>query len=206
MPHLPLSVPKSRAIEFAKRYELLRAWLDRVQLKRCTTILDRYIEHVVGGVILDIGAGTGHTTALLLERGFEAVAVDVVHASLFDDIPFVLYDGAGLPFANDCGDTAILQTVLHHVSEPDVPLSEAARVARRVILVEDVVRGRVHRWVTFVLDAVLNLEFRGHPHTNKTDEEWSSTFERLGLQLVARSETWWAMSIWQVTYVLDRKD
>jgi hypothetical protein len=73
--------------------------------------------------------------------------------------------------------------VLHHAPNPEAVLQEAARVAKRVIITEDVYYNIVHKYATFFMDSLLNLEFIGHPHSNKTDAQWREVFQKAGLRL-----------------------
>lgn len=135
-----------------------------------------------GEKIIDIGAGLCDITILLQQAGYDIIGLDIANLSCTALQP-VLYDGTTIPFEDDAFDTALLLTVLHHTSDPAAVLREAARVARRVVIIEDIYYNRPHKYVTFLLDSLLNLEFFGHPHTNKTDPQWRGTFRRLGLRI-----------------------
>ena len=192
------------AVGFLRRRPRLRRWVYDVQRARCAEMLARVAGTLGDGPFLDLGAGTCNTTELLRERGLEATALDVVDQSFIEGITPVLYDGRDLPFPDDAFETALIFTVLHHAVDPDRVLAEARRVARRVIVIEDVVRGRLHGATTKAWDSVMNLEFKGHPHSNRTDDGWLRAFADAGLQLVERQECWSALVMWQVTYVLER--
>ncbi|MFW6252958.1 MAG: hypothetical protein ACOC4F_03410 [bacterium] len=62
-------------------------------------------------------------------------------------------------------------------------LREAARVAKRIIVIEDVYTNAAQKHLTFFTDSVFHLEFRGHTHSNRTDTEWRKAFVDLGLKL-----------------------
>ncbi len=146
-----------------------------------------HIEHLLpdAGNILDIGSGRGVVTRVLRERGFEVTPLDVRDRSTEPALSPVVYDGTAIPFPDKAFDCALLLTVLHHTPDPDAVLREAARVARRIIIIEDVYTNTLQKYLTFFTDSLFNLEFRGHPHSNRTDAEWRRSFERLGLTLVA---------------------
>jgi SAM-dependent methyltransferase len=192
------------AIGFLRARPLLRRWVYGVQRARCAEMLGRVGEDLGEGPFLDLGAGTCNTTELLRERGLEVTPVDVADLSFIEGITPVLYDGRVLPFDDDAFETALILTVLHHAREPDRVLAEARRVARRVIVIEDVVRGRLHTSATKAWDSLMNLEFAGHPHSNRSDAAWRRAFEAAGLRLVERHARWSALIMWQVTYVLER--
>lgn len=191
-------------IGLLQRRPSLQRWVYAVQRARCAEMLGRF-DHALGeGPILDVGAGTCNTTELLREGGREATALDVVDMSFIEGITPALYDGRRFPFDDGAFETALILTVLHHAHDPDQVLAEARRVARRVIVIEDVVRGRLHAAATKAWDSLMNLEFRGHPHTNRTDEAWLRAFDAAGLRLVDRQDLWSFLIMWQVTYVLER--
>lgn len=144
-----------------------------------------HIDHLLPdtGSILDIGSGRGVVTSVLRERGFAVTPLDVRNRSQEPALSPVVYDGTAIPFPDNAFDCALLLTVLHHTPDPDAVLREAVRVARRIIIIEDVYTNTLQKHTTFFTDSLFNLEFRGHPHSNRTDTEWRQTFERLGLTL-----------------------
>ena len=95
----------------------------------------------------------------------------------------MVYDGVTIPFNDLQFDWVLIAYVLHHANDPDSILAEAAGVGKRVMVLEDVVTGRFHHWVTSVLDSIMNLEFFNHPHHNRTDAEWERSFKRVGMNV-----------------------
>ncbi len=75
----------------------------------------------------------------------------------------VIYDGPKLPWPDNHFDAVLLLTVLHHVADPESVLREACRVGGRIIIIEDVYATRAQKRLTFLLDSLFNLDFRGHP-------------------------------------------
>lgn len=134
--------------------------------------------------ILDIGTGNGGLVLELRKAGLDIETVDVKDISFFEEVTPIVYDGSKLPFADASFDTVTIITVLHHTPDPDQILREALRVARKkIVIMEDVYRNLVQKHLTFFTDSLVNLEFAGHPHTNRTDAEWKATFEKMGLHL-----------------------
>jgi SAM-dependent methyltransferase len=134
--------------------------------------------------ILDVGCGTGNVCELLQERGCHPTPLDVQDLSFVDGIDPVLFDGVRFPFPDDSFDVALIMAVLHHTPDPLETLRESRRVARRLIVIEDVYDSTLHKIVTQAADSVFNLELWGHPHNNKTDLEWRQTFKEVGLRLL----------------------
>jgi ubiquinone/menaquinone biosynthesis C-methylase UbiE len=137
-----------------------------------------------GDIVLDIGAGTCNFSELLKKRGFEVTAVDVCDLSFVDDVRPVIFDGDTLPFGDQAFDIAVLIHVLHHATDPERLLAEAARTSRRIVIVEDIITNPIQKYITCYADSLLNLEFHGHPHSNRSDSEWQQLCERLGLRLL----------------------
>ena len=164
-------------VRWLGRRSLSRHLIYQAQRQRCADLLLKIGDAISpDDVVLDLGAGTGNMTELLREEEYDVTPVDVTDISYIDDVKPVIYDGQQLPYADDTFDVALLVTVLHHAHHPDQVLREARRVARRVIVIEDVTRGRVHEWITKVWDSILNLEFIGHPHENDSDQGWRARF------------------------------
>jgi ubiquinone/menaquinone biosynthesis C-methylase UbiE len=140
-----------------------------------------------GERIVDIGSGTCNVALLLRDRGYTVMPLDVADLSFSPRMHPVLYDGQHMPFKDKEFETALLSTVLHHIpaAQHDIVLHEAARVAKRIIIIEDVHSSRTHKYVTMFMDSLFNLEFFGHPHSNKSDTEWRAVFKRHGLKLTA---------------------
>ncbi|MEM9169592.1 MAG: methyltransferase domain-containing protein [Pseudomonadota bacterium] len=154
--------------------------------------------------LLEIGSGPGSVLAALRARGRVVTAVDVADGAYTERLRATLYDGTTLPFAADAFDAALLLTTLHHTHDPLGVLREAARVAPRVLVVEDVYRSAFQRRLTKIADAVTNLEFRGHPHNNKDDAGWRAAFNDLGLVVRHADEKPYVGAFLQALYVLER--
>ncbi len=133
--------------------------------------------------ILDIGCGTCHVAKGLTEKGYKVVSLDVKDSGFFSSIKPIVYDGRVMPFSDKEFDTAILICLLHHTPYPEEILKEAGRVAKKLVVMEDIYTNILNKYFTFAIDSVLNFEFIGHPHTNKTDEEWKRIFTDLGFKL-----------------------
>lgn len=88
--------------------------------------------------ILDLGCGTGNYTKIFLEQGHRSTPVDVVDLSFSPNVQPIIYDGKTLPFKDQSFDLCYICTVLHHATNPEQIIKEAARVAKQIIIVEDV--------------------------------------------------------------------
>ena len=136
------------------------------------------------GRVLDIGTGTGHVAEAIGATGLTIVGCDVVDLRMAV-VRFVLYDGGALPFRSNGFDAVLLVTVLHHVpaAQHNLLLAEALRVLRvggRLVVFEDTYRTGFERSLTAWQDSAMNLEFVGHPHSNRQLTEWRSLLGALG--------------------------
>jgi SAM-dependent methyltransferase len=148
------------------------------------------VPHVSGRRLLDLGAGEGWVAAAL--RGLTLAwtcSVDVGPFHLGRG-PYVLYDGATLPFRRGTFDTTLLSLVLHHCEAPEAVFDEAVRVTRsRLLIVESVYRSVHERFWLDLLDGRLNRYRHGGamsmPLAFRRPEEWRALFESRGLRLIA---------------------
>ena len=153
--------------------------------------------------LIEIGSGPGSVLAVLAERGLSATPLDIADSSFNDGFRPTLYDGKRMPFEDRAFDAALLLTMLHHTPDPDAILREAARIARRLIIVEDVYSGPLQRYLTYCADSLINLEVFGHPHTNRDDVGWRATFDTHGLKLIHTSQKPYGGLFRQALYVVD---
>lgn len=165
-------------------------WIARRRAQRLVERLRPWLP--AEGWVLDIGAGTGHIAEAVERRGLDAVACDIVDLN-FVKLPFVLADGARLPFASTVFDAALLITMLHHVPGGlhEAFLREALRVLKpggRLLLMEDVYHGPLERKAVHWMDSLMNAEFAGHPHSNRSLSEWMALLGGLGLVPIHSSE------------------
>ena len=153
--------------------------------------------------ILDIGTGNGALAHLIAKEGHSITTLDVKPKCIFDNLENHLYDGGVFPFPDSAFSTSLLITMLHHTRDPEHILREAIRVSNRLIVMEDVYSNRFQQYLTYFADKVVNAEFIGHPHTNKSDSDWKACFESLGLDLCREESVRFGWFFRQVTYVLE---
>ncbi|PYO19847.1 MAG: hypothetical protein DMD88_14015 [Candidatus Rokuibacteriota bacterium] len=165
---------------------LLQAFLRRYAHDEARALLP----WVRGPRLLDLGAGEGWVAEALRTRAAVwACAVDVGPFRLATE-PYVVYDGARLPFGDGAFDTTLLSLALHHAETPEAVLDEAVRVTRgRLLVVESVYRDRVERFWLDLLDGHLNRHRHGGrmnvPLAFRRPAEWRALFESRGLRVVA---------------------
>jgi 2-polyprenyl-3-methyl-5-hydroxy-6-metoxy-1,4-benzoquinol methylase len=154
--------------------------------------------------VLDVGAGNCILCQELGRRGHDVTPVDVTNLSFVDEIVPVAYDGKTLPFADDSFDVALVITVLHHAPDPDAVLAEVSRVARRIIVIEEIYENSFEKYLTYAIDSLFNLQFFSHPRSNRTDAGWREAFQGLRLDVSAAVYSRSLVLLRRVTYVLVR--
>lgn len=135
--------------------------------------------------ILEIGAGSGDIAKVLKNYAYEVAVLDIKDISFWDDVKPIIYDGRKMPFPDKSFDVALLITVLHHTKDPEAVLREAKRISKKVIVIEDIFVSLFQKYLTFVMDSFISMEFINHPHSNKDDTTWREVFNRLGFRLLS---------------------
>jgi SAM-dependent methyltransferase len=156
--------------------------------------------------VLDVGAGNCILCQELSRRGHDVTPVDGTNLSFVDEIVPVAYDGTTLPFADDGFDVALVITVLHHAADPDAVLGEVRRVARRIIVIEEIYENSFEKYFTYAIDSLFNLQFFNHPRSNRTDAGWREAFQSLRLDVTAAVYSRSLVLLRRVTYVLVRAE
>ena len=165
--------------------------------------VDRILRLIpANSTVLDIGTGNGALAHLLTEAGHTLTTLDVVDKCIFAEQRPLLFDGRALPVRSDSHDVVLLITVLHHTRHQEELLREAARVGRKVIVMEDVYTSDIQRFLTYVLDSLINLEFLDHPHTNRDETGWEWCFSELRLRVERKRVARTLVCFRQATYLL----
>jgi len=172
-------------INFLQKNKFFRNIIYRVGNKRAIDTVGKIKKFLnKNNSILDIGSGTCNVYEVLLKKGYNVVGLDVRHFSFVENIKPVLYDGDKIPFEDNTFDVALLLTVLHHLPYPEKIIKEAMRVSKKVIIIEDIYSNIFSQYLTYFFDCICNLEFIGHPHTNKDDKQWKDVFLQHGLNIM----------------------
>lgn len=137
--------------------------------------------------VIDVGAGVCNIARQLEKRDYDVTALDIQNLSMVKDFDPVLYDGHTIPFKDKTFDSGLLVMVMHHAPEFERLFDETARVAKRVVIIEDVYDSWFRKQVTFFFDSLLNLEFRGHPHNNMDDAGWKQFFAERNMRIVGEA-------------------
>jgi ubiquinone/menaquinone biosynthesis C-methylase UbiE len=157
------------------------------RIKVLVDVIGAHLEQ--GDRVLDVGCGTGALGRALMDsprcppgvhveglervrRGSEAI---VVHE----------YDGVTMPMADASVDVVMLADVIHHEEDPLRLLSEAKRVARRIVIIKDHRLGAPFAQQRIsLLDWAANAPY-GVPclYRYNTLPQWAMWYEKLGMSV-----------------------
>lgn len=91
-----------------------------------------------GSDMLDVGTGDGQIAKMIGARqeGTNVQGIDIMHRETIH-IPVTLFDGKTIPMDDNSVDVVTFVDVLHHTDDPQILISEAARVARKAVIIKD---------------------------------------------------------------------
>jgi len=143
--------------------------------------------------VLNLGSGDGVVSEWIRRRFHsEVVDVDVSDMSLVREHPPVVYDGKHLPFPDRSFDVVVIVFVLHHCTDQEQVIREAARVCRRsVLVIEDTYRNSSDLAWLRMMHAYLD-KVEGMPLSEcrfRSPAGWAAMFGRCGLR-VAEVKAW----------------
>jgi demethylmenaquinone methyltransferase/2-methoxy-6-polyprenyl-1,4-benzoquinol methylase len=120
----------------AARYDRTNAVLSLRRDRAWRRATQRALAVAAGERVLDVGAGTGASTAGLISAGGYAVGVDLSLGMLAagrrtrPELPLLAGDALALPFAGASFDAVTISFALRNVAEPVAALRELHRVTR----------------------------------------------------------------------------
>ncbi len=137
----------------------------------------------VSGDWLDVGCGDGQLDQLIMQRRDDVriCGLDVASRSTAK-IPVRSFDGLSIPSDDEHYDGVLIVDVLHHTERARELLSEVVRVARRQVIIKDVVADSwiEHKLLGF-MDIVGNRPYGVPcPFTFLNSLQWSELLASLG--------------------------
>lgn len=154
--------------------------------RRVRVLSDRLAELLpADSKILDVGCGDGTIASLLMrKRGDVRIEGIDVLVRPQTRIPVTPFDGNRIPFADRSFDAVMFVDVLHHTEDPMILLREAARVARKAIVIKDhtmdgLLAGTTLRLMDYVGNARHGVVL---PYNYWSLARWNRAFEELGLK------------------------
>ncbi len=142
-----------------------------------------------GSKILDLGCGSG-IVAKVFKDFFQAemIGVDIKDQRIFN-IPFEIIDGKTLPFPEKSFDVVLINYVLHHSEDPEALLKEAKRVAKKIIISEDLPEDILSKIYCKFHGLTYNKFFQKNNLTSfKTGKEWEEIFKKIGINLIFKKK------------------
>lgn len=135
--------------------------------------------------IIDIGAGSCLIAKYIKDKfQTDITPIDVVDYNK-TNLKLVLYNGEKIPFENQTFDIALIIFVLHHSKDQETILSEAKRVAKKIIILEDTPKNNFERFLWHFWDWLLNL---GHDvnmtYSARTENDWLGLFEKMKFKVI----------------------
>jgi SAM-dependent methyltransferase len=156
-----------------------------IQQKR----LDGLVRHLTdvmpkNASVLDVGCGDGRLAALLREKRPDLV-VEGIEVLKRDKawIPVQQFDGLTIPYKSASQDIVMFIDVLHHTDDTVSLLREAARVARKGIIIKDhLIDGFLAESTLRFMDRIGNARYGvALPGNYWRLSQWENTFEALAL-------------------------
>jgi SAM-dependent methyltransferase len=157
-----------------------------VKSRRLTVLAKHFAELLPDeATVLDVGAGDGGLALAIMEhkpgldfRGIDTLIRDEIH------IPVDVFDGQTIPADDNSSDFVLFSDVLHHTEDPMIMLREAARVARRGVLIKDHLADGLFAQKTLrFMDEVGNRRFGvSLPYNYWRSQQWDSAFNELKLE------------------------
>jgi SAM-dependent methyltransferase len=134
--------------------------------------LELLVSWAEGETALDVASGGGHTANRLRAGGFRVTTLDPAPGMRAD----VLAPAEYIPFADSSFDVVTCRIAPHHFDDVEAAAHEMARVARRVVLIEDTL---------FTSERVEDAEkLRDPTHVRSYSEgEWRGLLEDAGLRI-----------------------
>ena len=150
--------PPAEVAQSLRDLQHINSWFGGT--RTTTTLLQRVAERTGCRAlsVLEVGAGNGHVPIAARERlasrgiGLRVTLLDRVASHLPQNgVASVVADAVQLPFRDDSFDVVACNLLAHHF-EPEMLerfACEALRVARAAVLINDLIRSRVHLALTY---------------------------------------------------------
>ena len=119
---------------------LLESIHGRYVFRRRVRVLSTHLAGVMppAASVLDVGCGDGLIAKLIMERrpDVQLQGIDIL-VRPHTHVPVAPFDGRTIPHPDKSFDCVMFVDVLHHTPDPLTLLREAARVARRAVILKD---------------------------------------------------------------------
>jgi SAM-dependent methyltransferase len=158
-------------------------WYQNWRIRSFESLVKDFLADLNCVRVLDLGPNTCVFSSVLVESGYDVTLLDIKDCSVIPGLRPVIYEGERFPFPDGSFDCGLAISMLHHVPDPMALLRELHRVCDFVVVQEDLVSTWWRTVWMYLWDSLVNCEFLGHPHSNKTDADWKRCFADSGFQL-----------------------
>ena len=187
---------------------LLGAVHEKVVFNRRVSVLTQSLGALIPAesTVLDVGTGDGQIAEGMaaVQPGVRVEGIDIMKRPT-TRIPVTLFDGTTIPFADKSFDVVTFVDVLHHTDDAAVLLKEAARVARRAVILKDhLSENAVDHTTLKLMDWVGNAPHGVVlPYNYLSRARWEEIFDAAGLS-IDRFETAVPLYPWPASAVFGR--
>ena len=187
---------------------LLGAVHEKVVFNRRVSVLTQSLGALIPAesTVLDVGTGDGQIAEGMaaVQSGVRVEGIDIMKRPT-TRIPVTLFDGTTIPFADKSFDVVTFVDVLHHTDDAAVLLKEAARVARRAVILKDhLSENAVDHTTLKLMDWVGNAPHGVVlPYNYLSRARWEEIFDAAGLS-IDRFETAVPLYPWPASAVFGR--
>jgi len=158
-----------------------------VQGRRAGVLARRLAEAIPRNCrVLDLGCGDGQISGLIQSQrpdldihGIDIIVRDRTY------VPVTKFDGSHVQEPDASHDVVMLVDVLHHCDSPEAMIKEARRVAKKTLVIKDVMNDQLLSDFTLrIMDIAANRRYRVPcPFNFWPYKKWMSTFEGLGVRV-----------------------
>ena len=138
-----------------------------------------------GATLLDVGTGDGQIAKAIgaQQNGVTVTGIDIM-ARKITHIPVTIFDGRNIPLEDNSVDVVSFVDVLHHTNDPQQLISEAARVARKAVIIKDhLSENKLDHMTLRLMDWVGNAPHGVVlPYNYAPRRDWDKWFAAAGLQ------------------------
>ena len=139
-----------------------------------------------GAKIMDVGTGDGQIAKMIGEtqEGTTVEGIDIMRREV-THIPVTLFDGTTIPLDDNSVDVVTFVDVLHHTDDPQILISEAARVAKTAVIIKDHLSENALDHATLrLMDWVGNAPHGVVlPYNYAARKQWDRWFAAAGLEI-----------------------
>jgi ubiquinone/menaquinone biosynthesis C-methylase UbiE len=175
---------------------------------RRARVLSSHLANIIpdGFQVLDVGCGDGLIARLITEtrpdiklRGLDVLPRNRTY------IPIEHFNGEIIPYDDASFDGVMFVDVLHHTKDPMILLREAARVARKTVVIKDHILDGFFAGPTLrAMDRVGNARYGvSLPYNYWSKQKWFQAFAALRMEIGSWT-TQLKLYPWPASWLLDR--